>query len=96
MEDRRNSVRVRVRVRGVARGRRARRVSVRSLGVLLREMPLHVQGEVVASSERALAHRALEWLRAGVLSIVTSQFVAPGEPPFAFWPLTLVRFFTCN
>lgn len=58
-------------------------------------MPLHVQGEVVAPRERSLADRAFERLRARVLPIVPSQFVAPREPPFAFWPLALVRLLAC-
>ena len=69
--------------------------AVRSLGVLFRKMPFHVQSEMVASSEGTLANGTLEGFRASMFPIVTSQFVASGEPPFAFRPLTLVRFFTC-
>lgn len=66
----------RARVRGVTRRRRRRRRSlggaVRSLGVLLRKMPFHVKGEVIAPGEGTLAHGTLEGFRASMLSIVTS------------------------
>jgi len=66
--------------------------SFASLGVLLREVPLHVQREMIASGERALADRAFKGLSPGVLAVMPRQFVAPGESPLALRPLTLIRF----
>lgn len=60
--------------------------------MLLREVPLHVQREMIASGERALADRAFKGLSPGVLAVMPRQFVAPGESPLAFRPLTLIRF----
>lgn len=66
--------------------------SLSSLGVLLREVPLHVQREMIAPGEGALADRAFKGLSPGVLAVVPRQFVAPGESPLALRPLTLIRF----
>jgi hypothetical protein len=66
-------------------------LSLSSLGVLLREVPLHVQREMIAPGEGALADRAFKGLSSGVLAVVPRQFVAPGESPLAFRPLTLIR-----
>lgn len=63
-----------------------------SLGVLLREVPLHVQREMIAPGEGTLADRAFKGLSPGVLAVMPRQFVAPGESPLAFRPLTLIRF----
>lgn len=60
--------------------------------MLLREVPLHVQREMIASGEGALADRAFKGLSPGVLAVMPRQFVAPGESPLAFRPLTLIRF----
>lgn len=63
-----------------------------SLGVLLGEVPLHVQSEMIAPGEGALADRAFKGLSPGVLAVMPRQFVAPGESPLTFRPLTLIRF----
>ena len=55
-------------------------------------MPLHVQREMIAPGEGALANRAFKGLSPGVLAVMPRQFVAPGESPLAFRPLTLIRF----
>lgn len=60
--------------------------------MLLREVPLHVQREMIAPSEGALADGAFKGLSPGVLAVMPRQFVAPGESPFALGPLTLIRF----
>jgi len=57
-------------------------------------MPLHVQREMIAPGEGALADRAFKGLSSGVLAVMPRQFVAPGESPLAFRPLTLIRFLT--
>jgi len=62
-----------------------------SLGVLLREVPLHVQREMIAPGERTLADRAFKGLSPGVFAVMPRQFVASGESPLAFRPLTLIR-----
>jgi hypothetical protein len=67
-----------------------------SLGVLLREVPLHVQREMITPGEGALADPAFKGLSPGVLAVMPRQFVAPGEPPLAFRPLTLIRFLAWN
>ena len=67
-----------------------------SLGVLLREVPLHVQREMIAPGEGTLADRAFKGLSPGVLAVMPRQFVAPGESPLAFRPLTLIRFLAWN
>jgi len=56
-------------------------------------MAFHVQREVVASGEGALAARALEWPVPGVFPVVTRQLVGAGELPRAAGPRTLVRLF---
>lgn len=67
-----------------------------SLGVLLREVPLHVQREMITPGEGALADPAFKGLSSGVLAVMPRQFVAPGESPLAFRPLTLIRFLAWN
>lgn len=65
-------------------------VSFRSL----RQMPFHVQGEVVGAGEGALADGTLERFRAGVLAVVAGELVRPRESPLALRPLTCVRLFS--
>ena len=57
-------------------------------------MPLHVQTQVVASGELAVAALALEGSVARVLAVVSRQFVGAGEAPAAAFPPALVRLLT--
>lgn len=51
---------------------------------------------MIAAREASITVTALEGLGAGVLSVVASQLVAACKAPFASFPRTLVRLFTCN
>lgn len=55
-------------------------------------MSLHVQREVVASGEGALAQVALERSVAGMFTVVPRQLVRPGELPAASLPRAVVGF----
>lgn len=57
-------------------------------------VPLHVQGEVVGSGERARTHGTLEGLGAGVFPVVARQLVGPREAPVAAVPGAAVRLLT--
>lgn len=61
-----------------------------------RSVPLHVQREMIATGERALAEVALEGLLAGVLAVVPRQLVRAGELPRAALPCALVRLLSCK
>lgn len=56
----------------------------------------HVQCKMITTWEAAFTVTALEWFRACVFSIVSSEFVASCETPFASFPGALVGLFTCN
>jgi hypothetical protein len=58
------------------------------------EMALHVEGEMIGTGETTLAAATFEWLRSGVLAIVSRQFVGPGEPPVTTVPTAVVGFLT--
>lgn len=60
----------------------------------LRQVPLHVQCQVVWACEWALADGAFKWLCPRVLAVVTRQLVRPRESPLALRPLTRVRLLT--
>lgn len=56
----------------------------------------HVQCKMITTWEAAFTVTALEGLRACVFSIMSSEFVASCETPFASFPGALVGLFTCN
>lgn len=59
-------------------------------------MTLHVKGQVIRSRKTALAHFAPERFGASVLAIVTREFVGSGEAPLTLWPVTAIRFLSCD
>lgn len=52
-------------------------------------MTLAVQREVVGAREAALADLTLKRFGAGVLAVVSREFVGSGEPPLTFGPMAL-------
>lgn len=64
---------------------------VRSAARRRSDVSLHVQREVVAAREGALATRTLERPVAGVLAVVARQLVGPRELPRARRPRAAVR-----
>ena len=49
-------------------------------------MPLHVKREMVGARESSIAQLAMERFVSRVFPLVSSQLVAPGEPPATVVP----------
>jgi hypothetical protein len=56
---------------------------------------LHVQGEMIGSGERVIAHATDVRLVTGVFAMMTTQLVRTGELPLAAGPRAAERLFTC-
>jgi len=62
--------------------------------IRLRQMPFHVQSQMVGPSETPVACIALKRFSAGMFSVVARQFVRTRESPVATRPMAQIWFFT--
>ncbi len=49
-----------------------------------------MKSQMVRTSETSLTDFAFEGFGAGMLTIVTGQFIRSGETPLTFWPMALI------
>ena len=58
--------------------------------VFVRNVPSHVEREVIRTGKGTLAHLATERLHSRVLAVVAGEFVGAGESPLATLPVANV------